>query len=161
MRGFNISNDGLKSEIKRIERQINAIEDQIRELSDKVKIKEVLDKDKIVRLETEKNRLTDAIKMACFRAETQIYEMVGHDAAFARNFDEARSFLQRVFHQPADIIPNQDEDQLGVRFHTMSIQRENNPLKKICAVVNEEKLSYPGTNLKLVFKTSCVALENA
>jgi hypothetical protein len=161
MRGFNISNYGLKTQIKRIERQINAIEDQIRELPDKVKIKEVLDKDKIVRLETEKKRLTDAIKMACYRAETQMYEAVGHHAAFARNFDEGRSFLQRVFHQPADIIPNQDEDQLVVRFHTMSTQRENSALKKICDVVNEEKLSYPGTNLKLVFKAPCVALENA
>jgi hypothetical protein len=86
---------------------------------------------------------------------------VGHHAAFARNFDEGRSFLKRVFQQPADIIPNQDEDQLVVRFHTMSTQRENSALKKICDVVNEEKLNYPGTNLKLVFKASCVALGNA
>lgn len=63
--------------------------------------------------------------------------------------------------EPADIIPNHDEDQLVVRFHTMSTQRENSALKKICDVVNEEKLSYPGTNLKLVFKTSYVAMENA
>jgi len=161
MRGFNISNYGLKSEIKKIERQIAEIEDQIRELPDKVKIKEVLDKDKIVRLEIEKKRLTDAIKMTCYRAETQMVETVGHHAAFARNFDEGRSFLKRVFQQPADIIPNQDEDQLVVRFHTMSTQRENSALKKICDVVNEEKLNYPGTNLKLVFKASCVALGNA
>jgi hypothetical protein len=45
MRGFNISNYVLKSEIKRIERQINAIEDQIRELPDKVKIKRMVQYD--------------------------------------------------------------------------------------------------------------------
>jgi len=43
----------------------------------------------------------------------------------------------------------------------MSTQRENSALKKICEVVNEEKLSYPGTNLKLVFKAAYVAFENA
>ena len=69
----------------------------------RVKIKEVLDKDKIVRLETEKKRLTDAIKMTCYRAETQMYETVAQYAAFARNFDEGRSFLKRVFQHPADI----------------------------------------------------------
>ncbi len=90
-----------------------------------------------------------------------MYETVGHHTAFARNQDEGRSFLQRMFQQPADIIPNHDKSQLEVRFHTMSTQRENNALKKICDVVNEEKLSYPGTNLKLVFKAACVALENA
>lgn len=159
MRGFNISNYGMKTEIKRIERQIKALEAQIRELPDKVKIKEVLDKDKINRLETEKKRLTDAIKMACYRAETQMYEAVGHHSVFARNLDEERSFLQRIFQQPADILPNHDKSLLEVRFHTMPTQRENSALKKICDVVNEEKLSYPGTNLKLVFRTRCVALD--
>ncbi len=161
MRGFNISNYGLKTEIKQIEGQVKALDVQIRELPDKVKIIEVLDKDKIIRLETEKKRLTDSIKMVCYRAETQIYEAVGHHAGFARNLEEGRAFLQRVFQQPADIIPNHDENYLEVRFHTMSTQRENSALKKICDVVNEEKLSYPGTNLKLVFKAACVALENA
>jgi len=161
MRGFNISNYGLKTEIKRIEMQITALEAQIRELPDKIKIKEVLEKDKIIRLETEKKRLTDAVKMACYRAETQMYEALGHHAAFARNLDEGRSFLQRMFQQPADIIPNHDESRLEVRFHTMSTQRENSALKKMCDAVNEEKLNYPGTNLKLVFKAANVALENA
>lgn len=161
MRGFNISNYGLKTEIKRIEMQITALEAQIRELPDKIKIKEVLEKDKIIRLETEKKRLTDAVKMACYRAETQMYEALGHHAAFARNLDEGRSFLQRMFQQPADIIPNQDESRLEVRFHTMSTQRENSALKKMCDAANEEQLNYPGTNLKLVFKTANVALENA
>jgi hypothetical protein len=160
MRGFNISNYGLKTEIKWIESQIKALDAQIRELPDKVKIKEVQDKDKIIRLETEKKRLTDAIKMACYRTETQLYETVGYHAAFARNPDEGRAFLQRVFQQPADIIPNHNENQLEVRFHTMSTQRENSALKKICEVVNEEKMSYPGKNLKLVFKATCVALES-
>jgi len=158
MRGFNISNYGLKTEIKWIEGQINALEAEIKELPDKVRIKEVLDKDKIIRLETEKKRLTDAIKMTCYRAETQLYEAVGQHAAFARNLDEGRAFLQRVFQQPADIIPNHDDHQLEVRFHTMSTQRENSALEKICEVVNEGKLSYPGTDLKLVFKATCVAL---
>ncbi len=99
--------------------------------------------------------------MACYRAETQLYEAVGHHTAFARNPDEGRAFLQRMFQQPADIIPNHDENQLEVRFHTMSTQRENSALKKICEVVNEKKMSYPGTNLKLVFKATYVALKNA
>ncbi len=117
----------------------------------------MLDKDKIIRLEKEKKRLTDAIKMTCYRAETQLYETVGHHAAFAWNLDEGRAFLQRVFQQPADIIPNHYDHQQEVRFHTMSTQRENSALEKICEVVNEEKLSYPGSDLKLVFKATYVA----
>jgi transposase-like protein len=157
MRGFNISNYGLKSDIKWIEGQIKSLEAKIKGLPDKVQITEVLDKNKIVRLETEKKRLTDAIRMACYRAETQLYETVGHHAAFARNLDEGRAFLQRMFQHPADIVPNYDENQLEVMFHTMSTQRENTALNKICEVINEKKMSYPGTNLKLVFKAPCGA----
>lgn len=158
MRGFNISNYGLKTEIKRIKGQINTLEAKIRSLPDKVEIKEVMDENKIIRLEMEKKRLTDAIKMTCYRAETQLFETVGQHAAFARNLDEGRAFLQRVFHQPADIIPNHSTHQLEVRFHTMSTQRENKALGKICNAVNEERISYPGTDLKLVFKATCGAL---
>jgi regulator of replication initiation timing len=102
MRGVNISNYGLKTKIKRIEGQIKALEVQITKLPDKVKIKEVLEKDKIIRLETEKKRLTDAVKMACYRSETQMYEALGH-AAFTRNPYEGRSFLQRIFQNFLDI----------------------------------------------------------
>ena len=105
MRGFNISNYGLKTEIKRMEGQINSLDAEIRNLPDKVKIKEVMDENKIIRLETEKKRLTDAIKMTCYRAETQLYETMGHHAALTRNLDEGRAFLKKVFHQPANIIP--------------------------------------------------------
>ncbi len=63
---------------------------------------------------TDTRPLSSQPKMACYRAETQMYETLGHHAAFARNFDEGRSFLKRVFQQPADIIPNHDEDQLVV-----------------------------------------------
>ena len=87
--------------------------------------------------------------------------IAGERLSLPRNLDEVRSFLQRMFQQSADIIPNHDENRLEVRFHTMSTQRENSALKKFCDVVNEGKSSYPGTNLKLVFKAACVALENA
>ncbi len=43
----------------------------------------------------------------------------------------------------------------------MSTQRENRALKKNSDVVNEENMSYPGATLKLVFRATCVAFENA
>jgi len=154
MRGFNISNYGLKSDIKWDEGQIKKLEVQIKKLPDQVRIKEVLDKDKIIRLETERKRLADSIKMVCYRAETQLYETVGRHEVFARNIDEGRALLQRMFQQPADIIPNHKHHQLEIRFHTMSTRRENAALEKICEIVNKKKVSYPGTNLRLSFKAA-------
>jgi hypothetical protein len=154
MRGFNISNYGLKTEIKRMEEEVEILKAQIKQLPDKVKIKEILNEDEIVRLETEKKRLTDAIKMTCYRAETEMIKIIEKTQCFARTIDEGRAFIKKVFQQPADIIPNQDDGRLDIRFHTMSTMRENKALKELCSVVNKENFSYPGTKMRLVFKAA-------
>ena len=154
MRGFNISNYGLKTEIKWMEEMIETLKAQIKQLPDKVRINEILNEDEIVRLETEKKRLTDSIKMTCYRAETELIKTIDQAQCFARTMDEGRGFIKKVFQQPADIIPHHNEGRMEVRFHTMSTMRENKALKEICQIVNKENFSYPGTKLKLVFKAA-------
>lgn len=154
MRGFNISNSGLKTEIKRMEKEIENFKVRIKQLPDKVKINEILDEDDIIRLETEKKRLTDTIKMTCYRAETKILKTLEQTQCFARTMDEGRAFLKNVFQQAADIIPHHNDDRLEIRFHTMSTKRENKALKELCDIVNKEQILYPGTKLKMVFKTA-------
>lgn len=153
MRGFNISNSGLKTEIKLMETEIESIEARIKLLPNKVKIKEILDESKIVRLETEKKRLTDTIKMTCYRAETELVRRIEQLQCFSRSTDEGRNFIKKVFQQPADIIPNYDDNRLEINFYTMTSNRENVAMKKLCEIVNELKFKYPGTKLQLEFKT--------
>ncbi len=151
MRGFNISNYGLKTEIKQMEEEIATLKVRIKQLPDKVKINEILEENEIVRLETEKKRLTDTIKMTCYRAETELLKIIEQNHCFARTMDEGRTFLKKVFQQPADMIPNDNEGRLEIRFHTMPTKRENKSLGELCDIVNKEKYLYPGTKLKLVF----------
>ena len=154
MRGFNISNCGLKTEIQLLEEKIETLRAQINQLPDKVAIKELLDEDEIVRLETEKKRLTDTIKMTCYRAETELINIIEQNHCFARTMDEGRTFIKNVFQQPADMIPNYNEGRLEICFHTMSTRRENKSLQELCDIVNKESFLYPGTKLKLVFKAA-------
>jgi hypothetical protein len=154
MRGFNISNYGLKTEIKRMEEEIETLKAQIKQLPDRVKINEILNEDEIVRLETEKKRLTDVVKMTCYRAETEMVNTITQTLCFARTTDERRNFIKNVFQQPADIIPHHNDGMLEIRFHTMSTRKENTALKALCETVNKEKFLYPGTELQMVFKAA-------
>lgn len=154
MRGFNISNPGLKSEIKQLEKEVATLESEIKSLPEKVKIKQILSEDKIVKLETEKKRLTDTIKMTCYRAETEMVNILAQTQCFARTMDEGRTFIKSVFQHTADILPNYEDGKMEIRFHTMPTNRENQALKKLCEVVNKEKFSYPKTNLQMVFKAA-------
>ena len=123
----------------------------MRQLPDKIAVKHLLAEHEIVRLETERKMLTDGIKMICYRTETCLMNLTA--PFFARNNDEGRAFLKSVFQQPADIIPDEEEQKLTVRFHTMSTPRENRALKRLCEVMNEESYVYPGTSMTLVFMT--------
>ena len=151
VRGFNISNFGLKSEIQKMEQSLESITLEIKAQPEKVAIKEILDKDKIVRLATEKKRLTDTVKMACYKAETAMLNYISPSQGFSWSIDDGRAFMKNVFQQPADIVPDHANGRLEIKFHTMSTRRNNRGLSQLCKIANKGKLFYPGTNLQLVF----------
>jgi transposase-like protein len=159
MRGFNISNSGLKSEIQRLEKEVEDLDLKIKALPARVPIRELIEDNKIIRFETEKKRLTDTIKMACYRVETAMMNFIVQSQDFPWSIDEGRSFMKDVFRHPADIIPDHDQGTLTIRFYTMSTWRDNKGLSQLCKVVNKEKFLYPGTDLRMVFIAPEIASE--
>ena len=124
---------------------------KIKSLPDRIAIKEILDKSKIIRLETEKKRLTDTIKMACYRTEIAMMNFIVQSKKCPWSIDEGRRFMKAAFQQSADLVPDYDNGRLEIRFHTMSTWRDNKGLEQLCRVVNEVKYVYPGTGLQMVF----------
>jgi len=157
MRGFNIANPGHKKKILALEAEIEKASAELKELPDRIPIKQLLAEHEIVRLETERKMFTDAMKMVCYRAETSLMNLIG--PYFASNREEGRTFLKSVFQQPADITPDETQGLLNVEFHTMSNPRSNRALQGLCELMNNQEFVYPGTELKLVFKAAGVASE--
>jgi len=120
-----------------------------------VAIKVILAEKEIVRLEKERKIFTDAIKMIAYRAETQLANLVG--PLLPHKGDEARSFLKEVFQLPADLVPDEDNARLLVRFHGMANWRSNRVLRELCHVINEHQISYPGTNMQIVYEAISAA----
>ncbi len=149
MRGFNIANSGYKKKIFKLEKEIEQLEIDLKQIPDRIAVKHLLGEHEIVRLETERKMFTDGIKMICYRAETCLLNLIA--PFFARNNDEGRVFLKNVFQQPADIIPDKKRRIMNVKFHTMSTPRANRALKQLCDVMNQELYVYPGTSTTLVF----------
>ena len=149
LRGFNIANPGYKKKILKLEKEIEKAKIDLKQIPDKVPVKQILAEHEIVRLETERKMFTDGIKMICYRAETCLYNLIA--PFFARNNDEGRAFLKSVFQQPADIIPDKAQSIINVKFHTMSTPRANRALNQLCDVMNQQSYVYPGTRMKLVF----------
>jgi len=136
--------------IRQRETEARKLAVRIAKLPKRVPIEEVLQPNQIVQLERERKVFVDAIKLTAYRAESSLARLV--EPFFRRHEDEARKFLKSIFTATADIIPDQRNRRLTVRFHGLASPRATRALGQLCALVNEDAPLYPDSNLRLHFE---------
>ena len=99
------------------------------------------------RLDPERKRIFDAIRMATYNAESDLARLLGPH--YARSEDEARSFLREVYHSPADLEGGAGK--LHVRINPLSAPRRSRALAELCSDLTATETVYPGTDLVLVY----------
>lgn len=100
-----------------------------------------------VRLDVERKRIMDAIRMATYNAESALARLI--EPYYARSEDEGRSLLREIFKTSADM--EVIENELHIRINNLSAPRRTKALAKLCEELTSTKTRYPGTNLKLVY----------
>ena len=108
-------------------------------------------KDRFTRLLPARKRLFDTIKMIAYRAETAMGSLLLSSTV---DFGEARTLLQNVFVTAADILPDPENNILLVRVHSASRPAANRAFEQLFANLNEARVNYPGTDLRLVYELS-------
>lgn len=103
-----------------------------------------------VRLDVERKRIMDAIRMATYNAESALARMIGPH--YARAEDEARSLLHEIFRSPADLEVTGND--LHVTIHPLSAPRRTKALAALCEELNATGTIYPGTELTLVYSVT-------
>lgn len=99
------------------------------------------------RLDPERKRIFDAIRMATYNAESATARLLGPH--YARAEDEARSFLREVYNSPADL--EVVAGALHVRINPLSAPRRSRALAALCVDLTATETIYPGTDLTLVY----------
>ena len=99
------------------------------------------------RLDPERKRIIDAIKMATYNAESALSRLIS--PYYARAQDEARSLLREVFRSAGDL--EIQDDLLHVRINPLSSPRRTRALAAVCEDLTAQKTTYPGTALTLVY----------
>ncbi len=151
MRGFKVAHAEIGQRIRQLRYRCASLEADIATLPDRVPLRELMEEQKIIRLEQERKSIVDAIKLVAYRSETELADLVAPLLPYRE--DEARSFLRDVFSLPADLIPDTSDNTLRVRLHSMSTPRENRALHALCTILNERAVCYPATNLQMVFES--------
>ena len=148
MRGFKIANAELGKQIRDQQARVEELKVELSALPERVPVGSLLPPEEVVRLERERKRLTDSMKMVAYRAESELANLVA--PLLGTHSDEARTFLKAVFQLKADLLPDVENNQLVVRLHGMANWRSNRVLAALCEVLNQQETRYPGTTLKLV-----------
>ncbi len=158
VRGFKISHAELGREIKKLRKASQRLQAEIKALPSRVPLREVMNGEPVVRLERDRKTITDTLKMVAYRAETQLANLVGPLLLYRK--DEARKFMRQVFELAADLLPDHEQGILLVRLHSMTTPRDNRALAALCGVLNDLRVRYPGTKLRLLLEATQAAPES-
>ena len=88
--------------------------------------------------------------MICYRAETSFANLLS--PGFKRSVDEKRTRVKSSIKSSADIIPDEQNNQLTVKIYSQSSSRMNVALRKAIKQINACQTKYPGTDLVLNFE---------
>ena len=86
--------------------------------------------------------------MIAYRAETAMVGIVRESLSPA---DDVRSLVQDLFRLEADLLPDAEKQQLGVRVHPLSNPRSNREIGDLLQQLNAASMTCPGTNLTLTY----------
>jgi len=143
--------EGIRRKLQEQEVRVEQLRLETKALPSHVPVGEVRDPTTVVKLEEERKRITDQVKMVAYRAETEMANLVAPLLGWHHG-DEARSFLRQVFQLPAGIVPDTQTGTLHVRLHGMANPRSNRALAGLCEMLNSYETCYPATRLRLVLE---------
>ena len=107
------------------------------------------------KLKTESKLLVNVIKMICYRAESAVASLLAPH--FNRSDEEKRMLVKQIIQNNADLIPDYKRSTLTVVLHSLSAPRFNHAVGQITQLLNETETIFPGTNLRLIFKTTALS----
>ena len=142
----------LKEKIEQHELLEKQIVQQRSSIPPRIKINQMPLQEKYNKLKTESKQLMNIIKMICYRAETAVANILTEHLTGAT--DEKRMLVKQIIKSHADIIPDYENKTLTVLLHCLSAPRFNHAATKLAELFNQTETIFPGSDLKLIFKTN-------
>jgi hypothetical protein len=143
----------------RVELEIKELKNQEKELIDlrkqqpyKISIGQMPEDIRYNTLKTESKHLQNIIKIICYRAETALSNLLAVN--YKKAVNEVRSLVKSIILDRADIYPDYTENTLTVSLYSLSTPRDNVAVDSVCQILNETETIFPGTNLRLIYKSA-------
>ena len=139
----------LQEEIAIDQKEVEKLKSARKVTKKHVQLSELPEDQRFQRLKSQGKDFLDTIKMIAYRAETAMVNILRD---WMSREDDARSFARSLYQTGGDLIPDEKEGILRVRLHHMANKSADETARQLCAVLNETKTIFPGTNLRLVYE---------
>ena len=125
-------------------------------ISPRIQLKDMPLQNRYNKLKNESKMLMNIIKMICYRAETAVANELMVTLVNAK--DQKRMLVKQIIQNNADLIPDYEKKTLTVILHSLSAPRFNEEAHKLAQLLNQTETIFPGSDLKLIFKTSAFSI---
>jgi hypothetical protein len=141
----------LIEQVKIYDEEINELRTNRKQMKNKLTVGELPEEMRYNILNKESKKLKNIIVMLAYRAESTLKNIVNEIYKYSNK--EGRILLKQIFVTDADIKVDKENKTLTVTLHTMSTTRHNTMVVNLCQVLNESEVYYPGTDLRLIYKS--------
>jgi len=135
--------------IEQLQPVLDQLKKQRKETPRQIPVQDLPEQDRFTRLRTERKRFLDTIKMIAYRAETSMAATVREKLARS---DDARALLRQIYNTEVDLIPDFDAKTLTVCLHHLTQAAHDAAIRHLCEELTATETTFPGTDLRLVYK---------
>lgn len=139
----------LQEEIDYLQYDMDTIKEKQKKTPHYITWGELEDGERFHQLRPDKKQLMDTIKMIAYRAETAISNTLRQSLSHSQ---ESRTLARELFHTPANIRPDFENQELHIVLHRLSTKRSEKAVQHLLDSLNATEFTYPGTQLKLKYK---------
>jgi prepilin-type processing-associated H-X9-DG protein len=145
----------LKNEIEELKNEEEKIIELRKQQAYKISIGQMPEETRYNTLKTESKHLQNIIKIICYRAETSLANQLA--IHYKKAINEVRALVKSIIFARADIAPDYNQNTLTITLYSLATPRDNEAAAEICKTLNETETIYPGTNLKLFYKSATIS----
>jgi transposase len=147
MRGFKIANGDLTWEICQAEEELARLQKRHESLPAKVAVRKALKGEKPKQVHVETRRLIHCFRIAAFRAESALRELLRPH--YRRWRQDGRTIIQSMLQSSGDLVV--EPGMLRVILAPQSAAHRSRALARLCEELNSLKIRFPGSDLLLNF----------
>src|SRR5438132_1871765 len=146
MRGFKIAHGRLGKQLRTARARVARLFEQRRDVAKRVEVRD-LNERALVKLATERQHMTDIIKMVAYQAESDLVALLRPH--YARVDQEGRTLLHELFAAAGDIRVS--DSKLHITLAPLSSPHRTLAAQALCETLDQTATIFPGSRLRIRF----------